>query len=189
MNELEFLRSQLRLEHTHYTRLRALLGRSLPGAATDKCLLAVTVSTANYVVFVLQRAARRDHIHADQIEARLSPAQALRADERNAIIAAVAQLRVDARALGAAVEALAAALPAPSEHASGGSVLPACHAFDAWASNFNFAARAALEPWLERLYDIGDWRRAALTDAEAVFQERRLRTAATDAARAAALPG
>jgi hypothetical protein len=187
MNELEFLRSQLRLERTHYEQQRALLGRSLRAMAIGERVGAVTQAAADYLVFALRRAARRDRQHADQVEARLAKATALEADQRSLILAAVARCRNDASEAQAAVDALAAALQAGPSAALGEAVLGACHTFDGWATQFKPAGREALEPWFDRLYDVGDWRRVALTDAESVFEERRLHEAATAVARAAGM--
>jgi hypothetical protein len=187
MNELEFLRSQLRLERTHYEQQRALLGRSLRTMGAGESVNAVTVAAADYLVFALRRAARRDRQHADQVEARLAKATALEADQRSLILAAVARCRTDANEAQAAVEDLATALQAGNSAGLGKAVLGACHTFDGWATQFKPTGREALEPWFDRFYDVVDWRRIALTDAESVFEERRLHEAATSVARAAGM--
>jgi hypothetical protein len=187
MNELEFLRSQMRLERTHCESQRALLGRSLQAVAAAEPARDALLAAAHYLVFALRREARRDRLHADQTEARLAVAQVVEADQRKTALAAVARLRAEASALAAAIETLAVALQAPATAAVGDSLRTACTAFEGWATNFKPAGREALEPWFERLYAISDWRQVALTDAESVFEERRLHEAANAAARAAGL--
>jgi hypothetical protein len=187
MNELEFLRSQLRLEGTHYEQQRALLGRCLQAVAKGEQVGVVTLAAAAYVVFALRRAVRRDHVHADQVESRVANATALDAGQRAMILAAVARSRADSSEAQAAVEALASGLQTATAACLGEAALGACHSFDHWAQRFKPAGRDALEPWFDRLYDVSDWRRVALTDAESVFEERRLHDTAVAAAGAAGL--
>lgn len=167
MNELEFLRSQLRLEQTHLDGSRDLLSRALRQASAEGPRLAARQAALAHLDFALQRATERSRVHSQLLEERVARS-AFSTTERLAVLDAVAALQS------------ALALAASS---SGG--LSAGHA-QQLAERIS-KATAAVEPWCARLYDLSDWRRAARIDAEAVFEERRLYEHAIEHARAAGL--
>jgi hypothetical protein len=167
MNELEFLRSQLRLEQSNLDCSRELLRRALHQTASEGPILAARQAALAHLAFALQRATERCRVHSQLLAERVARSACSEA-ERFEVLDAVAALQ---SALGPG----AATGLAPSAE---DALLLAER-----ISTFT----AALEPWCDRLYDLPDWRRAARIDAEAVFEERRLHEDAIDRARAAGL--
>jgi hypothetical protein len=167
MNELEFLRSQLRLEQTHFDSILDLLCRTLRHATVDGPLLAARQAALAHLEFALERATERSRVHS-QLLAELIARSALSTTERLAVLDAAAALQSALVPDASSLRGLSAA------------------AAQQLAERISQAA-AALEPWCARLYDLSDWRRAARIDAEAVFKERRLYEHAIEHARAAGL--
>lgn len=167
MNELEFLRSQLRLEQSHLDNSRDLLSRALRQASAEGPLVAARQAALAYLEFALQRATERSRVHSQLLAERVAHS-AFSTTERAAVLEAVAALQ----------SALAPAASSPGEPSAG-------HA-QQLAERIS-KATAALDPWCTRLYDLSDWRRAARIDAEAVFEERRLYEHAIERARAAGM--
>jgi hypothetical protein len=167
MNELEFLRSQLRLEQTHFDSILDLLSRTLRQATADRPLLAARQAALAHLEFALQRATEQSRVHSQLLPAHVARS-AFSTTERRAVLDAVA--------------ALQSALVPDASSLRGLSAATA----QQLAERISQAA-AALEPWCARLYDLSDWRRAACIDAEAVFEERRLYDHAIEHARAAGL--
>lgn len=187
MNELEFLRGQLRLERTHYREQIALLTRSLCAPESGGSVARAIQATAAYLVFAARRSVRRNHLYARQLASRLAAGEPLAADEQRAVDAASQRLASSTTATQTALEALGAALAAHDGTDDAGGLHKACAAFTENVNAETLAAAETLDPWFERLYSLGDWRCVALTDAESVFEERRLYDAATHAAGKAGL--
>lgn len=158
MNELEFLRSQLRLEQAHLDSTREWLRRASRQAAADGPVFLARQAALAHLAFALHRAMERCRMDSQLLEERAARS-ACSTTERLALMAAIATSQ-SALAPDAADDALQLARRISD-------------------------ATAALDPWCARLYDLSDWRRAARIDAEAVFEERRLYEHALECARAA----
>lgn len=187
MNELEFLRGQLRLERTHYQEQIALLTRGLCSRGADVSADRAIQASAAYLVFAARRSVRRNHLHARQLASRLATGEPLAADEQRVVDAASQRLASSTAATQTALEALVAALATHDGSHDAGGLHKACAAFAETVNAETLVAAETLDPWVERLYNLGDWRCVALTDAESVFEERRLYDAAIHAAGEAGL--
>lgn len=186
MNELAFLRGQLRLERSHYGQQLDLLARSLRSPAGEPGVDRTVRAAAAYVLFATRRTVQRNHLHARRLASRLAATE-LAADERGAIGAASQRLVAVTAATQAALDALAAAMAVDACATDTAALRDACAAFAGPVPAEVMAAAETLEPWFERLYDLADWRSVALTDAESVFEERCLHDAAFHAAGEAGL--
>lgn len=175
MNELEFLRSQVRLERTHMREVRAslrdALRRTLPPAQVD----AFAQAAAAYLVFALRRFVAQDRGHCVRLAERVAAAPNVDAAERARIDAALGELASALQETEAATTALSAALEGRRRQALDlPAWLAACRRFDDFYEQHLVQRRHQLGAWLEHHYDIGDWRRTSLVDAESVFEERQL---------------
>lgn len=187
MNELEFLRSQVRLERTHMRDVRAALGDALRRSPAPPGLDASAQAAARYLVFVLRRFVMQDRMHCSQLATRVGAAQGLEAAERARIDGALRDLAMALDDVATATDALAGALDARQRGAMEPQEwLEACAAFDRFYEAHLVQRRHQLSLWLESYYDIADWRRSSCVDAESVFEERRLHEEALRAL--AALP-
>lgn len=187
MNELEFLRSQVRLERLHLREQRAALGtllrRALPVDAQDACAQAL----AAHLVFLMRRFVLQDRSHVERLGARVAAARDVAPEERQRIGQTLHELAATLDAAQAATGSLADALEQRRHGAlDAAGWLAACREFDAFYEGRLAAHRHALGTWLETYYDIGDWRRSSHVDPESVFEERRLHELALAAL--AALP-
>ena len=185
MNELEFLRSQLRLEQTHLDGSRELLNRALRHQPVDAPTVTARRAALAHLAFGLQRAIERGHVHARQVPERLAQGD-YSAAERIAALDAVATLQAVLTPAAVTVVGLSTAVASAAD--SDDRLRDAAREALPLAEQLGKAA-ATLEPWCARLYDLSDWRRAARIDAEAVFEERRLHEQAIEHARAAGLLG
>lgn len=185
MNELEFLRSQLRLEQNHLDRSRDLLQRALRLGAADAAARAARQAALAHLQFALRRSTERGHVHVQLVSGRTATGYS-GAAERRAVLDAVAALQAALATAEPALQRVAFAATTASPHDGDDPLRAAATAAQQLADGIGHATEM-LEPWFARLYDLSDWRRAARIDAEAVFDERRLYDAAVEAARTAGI--
>ncbi len=182
MNELEFLRSQVRLERVHMRDLRALFSAALQRAVPPALLDGFSQAAGAYLVFALRRFVAQDRMHCERLAARVASASGVDATERARITAALRDLAATLAATDVATRQFAAAL----ERRRAGSLdapgwFDTCRELDRFYESHLVQRRHQLGPWLESYYDILDWRRSSMVDAESVFEERRLHEAALQA--------
>ena len=160
MNELEFIREQVRLERQHMAEVRQALESAL---ATDATLTEFCQSAARYLVFVVQRFNAQDQIHCDQLGPRLDPNDAANSESLRSLAATLARSR-------AAIAELESALGADAV-----TTLPReCRRYLQFYRTELSTRKNVLYPLLVLHYDIGDWRRASLVTADSILTEREL---------------
>jgi hypothetical protein len=165
MNELEFIREQVRLERRHMAEVRQALETALLGrAVADPSLQIFCQAAARYLVFIVQRFNAQDQIHCDQLRSCLTAEDATSLQSLEQLHSTLAQSRP-------AVAQLSAALASP---ASMETLLDACRRYLDFYRHELLARKNSLYPLFDQHYGMADWRRASLVDADSVLEERTL---------------
>lgn len=174
MNEIDYLRRQARLERDHLLEVRAALSLRLSGSDPDD-IDQGALAAAPYLLYALQRLADRDALHCERLRARLATAPGTAPADRARISEALADWR---RTLADVRDACTRFEAAFRQRATGlletSRWVDACREFDSRLETTMSRRPASLETWLDAHYTLVDWRSAALVDAEAVLEERRL---------------
>jgi hypothetical protein len=179
MNEIEFLRSQVRLERRHLREVRAAWSARLDSACTDRELDRVTLSSAPYLLFALRRLAGQDSGHCERLRSFLDRNAEANPDESAELRAALAEVAQSLQQLHAARQRFEAAYQARVEgRLDVTGWIRACREFDSWYATQLAAQRHRLGHWLDAHYTLADWRSTSLVDAESILEERRLYDAA-----------
>lgn len=170
MDELSFIREQVRTERRHMGEVRAALDDALaaggPGA-TDAAAVgssdAFVAAAVRYLVFIVQRFNAQDQAHGAQLRPRLDAADSDARMALDELDATLARSRAEIAVLQEAMQA--GASPA---------LRVAARRYLDFYQRELLARRHSLTPWLERHYAAADWRRASMVDAESILEERDL---------------
>jgi hypothetical protein len=175
MNEVEYLRSQVRLERSHLREVRAALSARLAAVRADDELDGPALATAPYLLYALRRLEEQDGRHCSRLRAHIDQKPEARPGEHARVGAALAELKQALQELHQARQRFESAYQERTERrldASGW--VEACREFDAWYESRLAPRRHALGDWLDAYYTLADWRSTSLVDAESVLEERRL---------------
>ena len=181
MNELEFLRTQIRLERQHMVEVRknleVALARPVPQMQRD-AIERFCTAAARYLVFIVKRFNAQDQIHCQQLRPNIAGGDHDNEDALAALECLLARSRV-------AIASLQAALPGPGAadaQTSGMALRHACAEYLQFYRDEMLQRNSTLTALFERHYGTTEWRSASLLDADAVLQERQLYAAVQAAA-------
>lgn len=180
MNELEFIRDQVRTERRHMAEVRSILQAALSSTPASPVTARSIELAARYLVFSVRRFDAQDQMHCEQLAPRISAGDAVACGS----LAALAQTLSLSRA---AIEQLQCALTAAGAAPDSETLRIACEGYLDFYRRSLTTLRASLYPLLEQHYGVADWRRASLVDAESIISERELYDAVRAAADATAI--
>lgn len=179
MNEIDYLRSQVRLERSHLREVCAALSTQLASMRPDVDLDVAARGAAPYLVYALRRLARQDALHSSRVRAYIDEASEALAGEHARVRAMLEELEGTLQELGSVLARFEAAYQARISGAlDAAGWIATCREFDAWYGAKLATQRHALGSWLDANYSLADWRSTALVDADSVLEERRLYAAA-----------
>lgn len=184
MDELSFIREQVRTERRHMGEVRRALAqvlREAPVTGTGRGTetgadrgATFIAAAASYLVFIVQRFNAQDQQHCELLRPRLPANDASALAAVDSLAATLARSREAVAALQQVVQGGAA-----------DQLRAAATAYLEFHERELLPKGSSLSPWMEKLYGAADWRRASMVDAESILEER----ARYDALRAALPPG
>jgi hypothetical protein len=164
VNDLEFIREQVRTERRHMAEVRQALGQALEADIDVGRLEAFCRVATQYLIFVVQRFNQQDGIHCDQLRPKVPADDTVMLNTLAQLVQTLARNR-------AAILKLAQALQLASTTQS--STLPAaCRTYLEFYRSELATQRNSLYPLMEQHYSHADWRRASLVDADSILEER-----------------
>ncbi len=179
MNEIEYLRSQVRLERSHLREVRAAWSARLGSGRPDDELDRVALACAPYLLFALRRLAVQDSRHCDRLRGLIDRNAETVVDEPAELRDALTEIGQSLQQLYEACQRFESAYQARvAGRLDVTGWIRACREFDAWYADRLAVQRHRLDRWLDTHYALTDWRSTSLVDADSVLEERRLHEAA-----------
>ena len=167
MDELAFIREQVRTERRHMAEVRQALGTAIDARINAESLDPFCAAAVQYLLFAVRRFNAQDQAHCDQLRPRLpvddKSSQAL----LDALGSTLARSRV-------AIDELANSTVAPPSNAQGSALVDAAQRYLAFYREALATQQGSLYPLFEKHYRQQDWRAASMVDADSVLEERRL---------------
>lgn len=167
MNELQYIREQVRTERRHMAEVRLALTSALDAGFVAPILLPFCAAGARYLVFIVKRFNAQDQLHCDQLQPHLAPEDVENRESLQQLTQTLARSR---EAIGKLDLALRSCATGTAEE----TLRSACSSYLAFYRDELATRRNSLYPLLERHYGVAEWRRASLVDAESILEERAL---------------
>lgn len=177
MDELSFIREQVRTERRHMAEVRSALEAALAHDAAQTAAASSAhdfiLATARYLVFAVQRFNAQDQKHCEQLRPRLGDAAGAATSAATKALDDLTQTLARSRNTIAALQ-VAVTSAATADPQSSASLRSACASYLDFYKSELLTQTGSLSPLLEQHYSAADWRRASMVDAESILEERDL---------------